>query len=150
RQLAGQLAERAVVLLRNDGTLPLGAAPRIAVVGPTADDPYAVLGCYSFPSHVGVQHPEIPDGLHLPTLLDALGEEFPSSSVTFERGTSIDGGETDGIAAAVQAAREAEIVIVALGDRAGLFGRGTSGEGCDAESLALPRSEEHTSELQSR
>lgn len=29
-------------------------------------------------------------------------------------------------------------MIVALGDRAGLFGRGTSGEGCDAENLALP------------
>jgi beta-xylosidase len=29
-------------------------------------------------------------------------------------------------------------VVLALGDRAGLFGRGTSGEGCDAESLALP------------
>ncbi len=35
-------------------------------------------------------------------------------------------------------ARDADIVVVALGDRAGLFGRGTSGEGCDAESLALP------------
>jgi beta-xylosidase len=138
REIAARLAERAVVLLRNDGTLPLAAPQRIAVVGPTADDPYAVLGCYSFPSHVGVQHPEVPVGLHLPTLLDSLGEEFISSSVTFARGTSIDGGETDGIAAAAQAAREAEVVIVALGDRAGLFGRGTSGEGCDAESLALP------------
>ncbi|MDA5141149.1 glycoside hydrolase family 3 C-terminal domain-containing protein [Streptomyces sp. AD681] len=35
-------------------------------------------------------------------------------------------------------AREADIAVVVLGDRAGLFGRGTSGEGCDAETLALP------------
>jgi beta-xylosidase len=53
-------------------------------------------------------------------------------------GTSIDGGETDGIADAVRAAREADVAVVAVGDRAGLFGRGTSGEGCDAETLALP------------
>lgn len=138
RQVAARLAERAVVLLSNDGTLPLSAPRRIAVVGPTAGDPYAVLGCYSFPSHVGVQHPDVPVGIHLPTLQDALRDEFPNSTMTFERGTTIDGGETDGIDAAVATARDADIAVVALGDRAGLFGRGTSGEGCDAESLALP------------
>ncbi|QEO08733.1 glycoside hydrolase family 3 N-terminal domain-containing protein [Protaetiibacter larvae] len=138
RALAARLAERAIVLLRNDGVLPLASPARIAVVGPTADDPYAVLGCYSFPSHVGVQHPEVPIGLHLPTLLESLREEFPSSDLVYVRGTTIDGGETAEIPAAVAAARDADVVIVALGDRAGLFGRGTSGEGCDAESLALP------------
>src|SRR5690606_33146934 len=95
RALASRLAERAVVLLQNDGTLPLERPRRIAVVGPTADDPYAVLGCYSFPSHVGVQHPEVPIGISLPTLLGALDEEFPASRLTFARGTTIDGGETD-------------------------------------------------------
>ena len=57
RDLAREIAERAVVLLRNDGILPLAAPQRIAVIGPNADDPFAVLGCYSFPAHVGVQHP---------------------------------------------------------------------------------------------
>jgi beta-xylosidase len=42
------------------------------------------------------------------------------------------------IEAAVTAARDAEVCVLALGDRAGLFGHGTSGEGCDAETLALP------------
>jgi len=138
RALASRLAERAIVLLRNDGTLPLSAPRRIAVVGPTADDPYAVLGCYSFPSHVGVHHPETPLGVRLPTLLESLREEFPSSDLSYVRGTTVDGGETAEIATAVATARDADVVILALGDRAGLFGRGTSGEGCDAESLALP------------
>ncbi|MET0975616.1 MAG: glycoside hydrolase family 3 N-terminal domain-containing protein [Leifsonia sp.] len=142
RLIAREVAERAVILLRNDGILPLGspadAPARIAVIGPNGDDPYAVLGCYSFPAHVGVKHPETPIGIALPTLFDALRAEFPGTAVTFERGTSVDGGETDGFAAAVDAARSADVVILALGDRAGLFGRGTSGEGCDAESLALP------------
>src|SRR5688572_9547539 len=94
RQLAARLAEKAVVLISNDGTLPLSAPHRIAVVGPTAADPHAVLGCYSFPSHVGVQHPDVPVGIHLPTLLESLAEEFTSSTITHESGTSIDGGET--------------------------------------------------------
>ncbi len=138
RELAREIAERAIVLLRNDGVLPLAVPRRIAVLGPNADDPYAVLGCYSFPSHVGVHHPEIAAGIELPTLLDSLRREFPNSEIVHVRGTSVDGGEVDGIAAAVAAAREADVAILALGDRAGLFGRGTSGEGCDVSSLALP------------
>nr|WP_203551430.1 glycoside hydrolase family 3 protein [Actinospica acidiphila] len=50
RALARTLAEEAVVLLANDGTLPLGRPRRIALIGPNADEPTAVLGCYSFPS----------------------------------------------------------------------------------------------------
>ena len=138
RALAARLAERAIVLLKNDGVLPLTSPRRIAVVGPTADDPYAVLGCYSFPAHVGVQHPETPIGIGLPTLLESLRSEFPGSDLVYVRGTSVDGGETAEIEAAAAAARDADVVIVALGDRAGLFGRGTSGEGCDVESLELP------------
>ncbi|MGI9822713.1 beta-glucosidase family protein [Agromyces sp. Marseille-Q5079] len=138
RALARRIAEEAIVLLRNDGTLPLAAPRRIAVVGPTADDPLAVLGCYAFPTHVGVHHPKSGLGIELPTLVEALRAEFPDAEITVARGTSIDGGETDGIAVAVELAASADVVVLALGDRAGLFGRGTSGEGCDAETLDLP------------
>lgn len=143
RALARELAEQAVVMLRNDGVLPLATStvdvsPRIAVIGPNADDPYSLLGCYSFPAHIGVHHPELPIGIALPTLLDAVRAEFPGARVDHAEGTTVDGGETDGIPAAVELADESDVVVLALGDRAGLFGRGTSGEGCDAESLALP------------
>jgi beta-xylosidase len=138
RAIARAVAEEAIVLLRNDGVLPLPAVRRIALIGPNADEPLATLGCYSFPAHVGVRHPDIPVGIELPTLHDALREEFPGVELVVEVGTSVDGGETEGIDAAVAAARSADVVVVALGDRAGLFGRGTSGEGCDAASLDLP------------
>jgi beta-xylosidase len=138
RAIARELAEQAVVLLRNDGVLPLRSPRRVAVIGPNADDPAALLGCYSFPAHVGVQHPDVPVGIDLPTLLDAVRAELPDAEVVTALGTTVDGGETDGIAEAVDLARGADVVVVALGDRAGLFGRGTSGEGCDAPSLDLP------------
>jgi len=137
RALALELAEQSVVVLSNDGTLPLDRPTRIAVIGPNADDPFAVLGCYSFPSHVGTQHPDWEIGIDLPTVLDAVRREFAGAEVAHVLGTTVDGGETD-FAEAVAAARQADVVILALGDRAGLFGRGTSGEGCDAESLELP------------
>ncbi|MFK0058997.1 glycoside hydrolase family 3 N-terminal domain-containing protein [Streptomyces werraensis] len=138
RDLAREIAEKAVVLLSNDGTLPLDRPRRIALVGPNAIEPSAVLGCYSFPQHVGVKYPDIPVGIELPDLRESLTAEFPDAEITVVRGTGVDDGDLSGIAEAVDTARDADIVVVALGDRAGLFGRGTSGEGCDAESLSLP------------
>nr|WP_173318108.1 glycoside hydrolase family 3 N-terminal domain-containing protein [Streptomyces fulvorobeus] len=139
RALARRVAQQAVVLLSNDGTLPLTAPPaRIALIGPNADTPTAVLGCYAFPVHVGGQHPDTPIGIELPTLREALTAEFPHSEIVTARGADIDGSSTEGFARAAELARGADLVVVALGDRAGLFGRGTSGEGCDARDLALP------------
>lgn len=137
RALARRLAEEAVVLVRNDGVLPLAAPTRIAVIGPNAADRYAMLGCYSFPTHVVSQHPGVAMGIDIATVLEAVTAEFPEATVTYALGTTVDGGETD-FAEAERIAAEADVVVLALGDRAGLFGRGTSGEGCDAESVALP------------
>ncbi|MEU6075010.1 glycoside hydrolase family 3 N-terminal domain-containing protein [Micromonospora sp. NPDC047074] len=143
RALAREVAERSVVLLANDGVLPLRRPARIALVGPQAESPTAVLGCYSFPAHVGPRYPEVPVGIELPTLAAALRAEFPDSVVVTVAGVSVDGDDTGGVSAAVEAARGADVVVAALGDRAGLFGRGTSGEGCDAESLTLPGAQQH-------
>jgi len=138
RDLARRVADEAIVLVRNDGTLPLAAPASIAVIGPNATDPYAMLGCYSFPTHVVTQHPGVEMGIEIPTLLDAIRAEFPGATVAHAAGTTVDGGETDGLAAAAELAASADVVILALGDRAGLFGRGTSGEGCDVATLTLP------------
>jgi beta-glucosidase len=47
-------------------------------------------------------------------------------------------GDRSGFAAALQAARESDVCVAVVGDLAGMFGLGTSGEGCDAENLRLP------------
>jgi beta-xylosidase len=139
RALAGELARRSIVLLRNDGTLPLRDGKRIAVVGPRAAEPGAMLGCYSFPNHVGVRHPDVPLGVDVPTVLDALRAE---QDVTFALGVPVLGGTDEQIAEAVRVAREAEVCVAVLGDQSGLFGKGTSGEGCDAVDLRLPGRQE--------
>ncbi|MEV6511774.1 glycoside hydrolase family 3 N-terminal domain-containing protein [Streptomyces sp. NPDC051642] len=139
RALARQLAEESVVLLDNpDGLLPLTPDARIAVVGPRAADALAMLGCYSFPSHVGTHHPEVPMGIEIPTLLESLRTELPDTKVTFAEGCDVSGSDTSGFEEAVARAAEADVCVAVLGDRAGLFGRGTSGEGCDVADLQLP------------
>ena len=139
RALARTVAERSVVLLANDaGALPLRADARIAVVGPLADDPRGMLGCYSFPQHVGYAYPELPMGVDVPTLLRSLGAELPDARLCHAPGCDVDGDDTSAIPAAVELAAGADLCVAVLGDRAGLFGRGTSGEGCDAADLSLP------------
>jgi beta-xylosidase len=138
RRVSRQLAEESVVLVTNSGVLPLPPAGRIALVGPRADDMLAMLGCYTFPSHVGIRHPDWPTGVEIATLLEATRAELPGADVAYALGCDVDSHDTSGIAEAVAAATSADVCVVALGDRAGLFGRGTSGEGCDADTLALP------------
>ncbi|MEV4708970.1 glycoside hydrolase family 3 N-terminal domain-containing protein [Actinoplanes sp. NPDC049316] len=142
RGIAREVAERSVVLLANDsGVLPLslGAAPRrIAVVGPCADDPQAFMGCYSYPNHVLGDYPEYGMGLEAASLWAALRTELPDDDFTLETGCPIRDEDRSGFDAAVAAARAADVCIAVVGDRAGMFGRGTSGEGCDAPDLALP------------
>ncbi|MEV5894238.1 glycoside hydrolase family 3 N-terminal domain-containing protein [Nonomuraea fuscirosea] len=136
RELALRLAREAVVVVRNsDAILPLAPGRRVALVGPVADDPMAMLGCYAFPAHVG-PHPEHGLGLDLPSLREALGGLVPD--LAYAPGCGITGDDTSGIAAAAELAAASDVCVVAVGDRAGLFGRGTSGEGCDATDLRLP------------
>ena len=78
------LADQSIVLLRNDGTLPIAPATTatIAVIGPNADDPRNLFGDYSYAAHVetllemrdadNVFHVPIPDDLDLD--VDVVGE----------------------------------------------------------------------------
>jgi beta-glucosidase len=87
---------------------------------------------------VGVNHPDSELGVELPSLLESLREELADREVSYAPGCDVTHPDRSGFEAAVAAARGADVCVVAVGDRAGLFGRGTSGEGCDALDLRLP------------
>ncbi|WP_369370153.1 beta-glucosidase [Promicromonospora sp. Populi] len=147
RDVARRLAEESVVLLSNDGVLPLGAwhdkPARVAVIGPNAGRPEALMGCYSFANHVLAHFPGVPAGFEIPSVAEALAVELdraglPAPELTFAHGCDVEGDDRSGFPEAVAMAAAADVAIVVVGDQAGLFGRGTVGEGNDSESLELP------------
>jgi beta-xylosidase len=143
REIARRVAERSIILLDAGSALPLLGAgrlniARVAVVGPCAADPQTFLGCYSFPNHVLAHFAETDLGIEIPSAVDALRAELPDVEVVHEPGCAVTGADRSGFTAAVDAARNADLCIALVGDRAGLFGQGTSGEGCDVEDLRLP------------
>ena len=62
--------------------------------------------------------------------------------MSYARGCDVRSQDSSGFAAAVAGAKAAEVVVAVVGDEAGMFGRGTSGEGCDVTSLRLPGAQE--------
>ncbi len=145
RDIARRLAEESVVLLSNDGVLPLAATTRVAVVGPTADEGRCHLGDYAFPNHVQPGFVGAPDPLGQPvvTIREALAGVVPVThavgvGLADARGHWVVPDPDAGIDEAVAAVSAADVAVVCVGDIAGMFGGGTTGEGCDVESLHLP------------
>ncbi|HVN93425.1 MAG TPA: glycoside hydrolase family 3 C-terminal domain-containing protein [Terracidiphilus sp.] len=84
RALARKMANESMVLLKNDGTLPLKpSVKRIAVIGPLAEQTRVLLGNYA-----GTP-------THSVSVLDGLKAEFPNASITYVAGTQFLGGDGD-------------------------------------------------------
>lgn len=143
REISSRIAEESVVLLRDEDALALLHSGKIAVIGPAADQFRSLVGCYAFPNHVLSKHPGHDLGIKIPTVLTAIREEFGADRVGFEVGAEITSDDigaasASSVAAAVALAHKSDVAVVVVGDIAGLFGDGTSGEGCDAADLRLP------------
>jgi beta-glucosidase len=164
-EVAGEVARQSVVILENKGILPLASkqGKRIAVIGPTAADPMALLSGYSFPVHL-IINDMMEDADDIVTPLAAFQQKFGAGNVRYTQGCPIleerragapvfPGDVTDGsdldrtspvsqrldlIPVAAANAKSADVAVVCVGDLAGLFQTGTVGEGSDTDSLALP------------
>ena len=101
--VAAQAARESVTLLKNNGVLPLRAGTRIALIGPNADNQYNQLGDYTAP-----QAPE-----NVVTMLEGL--QNAGAAVTYVKGCAIRDTKSADIAAAVQAARRADVTVVVVG-----------------------------------
>ncbi len=107
---ARDAARKSMVLLKNDGALlPLSKnVASIAVIGPLADNQTDLLGAW----HT-MGRPE-----DVVTALAGIRSSVASTTtVTHAAGSTITGPETDGFAAAVRAARNADVAIVIVGER---------------------------------
>ena len=128
RAAARDAATRSIVLLRNDGALPLPPDPgRIALIGPLADAPAEMLGPWAATGR----------GDEAIALLPALRAALPDTAIDPAPGVAIEGGTAAGIAAAMAAAERADHVLLALGEAAWM-----SGEAASRARIALPGHQE--------
>jgi beta-glucosidase len=126
RQAARRIAARSMVLLKNEReTLPLSKSVKsIAVIGPLGDSQKDIIGSWSGDGNAS-------DAV---TLLDGIKEKVSSQTkVTYTKGCAVDADSTAGFDAAVEAARAADVAIVAVGESAEM-----TGEASSRSSLDLP------------
>jgi len=126
---AREIAARSIVLLKNEqATLPLQKNLKsIAVIGPLADDQADMLGSWT-----GDGNPS-----DVVTLLAGIKAKVsPETKITYAKGCDIEGNSTQGFDEAVRAARDADVVIVAVGESAAM-----TGEASSRSSLDLPGSQ---------
>jgi beta-glucosidase len=123
---AREIAARSVVLLKNEGeALPLSQNLKsIAVIGPLAHDQKNLLGSWTGD---GREEEAV-------TLLTGIKAKVgPQTKVIYAKGCDITSDNTDSMAEAMRAAKEAEVAIVAVGESAEM-----SGEAASRSSLDLP------------
>jgi beta-glucosidase len=141
RAAARALARKAIVLLKND---PAGSAPTlplrkdlrsIAVIGPLADDARSALGSWA-----GTGKPE--DAV---TLLEGIRRAVPRARVLHARGAPVDTADTSGFAEAERLAREADAVLLVVGEREDM-----SAEAASRASIELPGSQEALAQVVTR
>jgi beta-glucosidase len=153
RALAREIAVSSMVLLSNDGTLPLRPNVRtIAVIGPNADSARNLQGDYAHQPHMEVLLEMGGFGSKLPedfaiidevagheTILEAIRARVGDAvEVRYAAGCGILTGDDQDIQAAVDAARGADVAIVVVGERSGLAEDCTCGETRDRLDVGLP------------
>lgn len=153
-KLAYEIAAKSMVLLKNDGTLPLGKdVKKIAVIGPNANSRRCMMGDYSYAALAelmkvlpaenssfetmtdsDLENLTVP----VPTFLEAMKEKNPAAVITYAEGCKINSEDASGFAEAITAASNSDVVLLVMGGRSGLAPQNTTGEFRDATDLRLP------------
>jgi len=166
RQTAYDIAKQSVVLLQNNGVLPLGNQKNVFVTGPNANSMWAMCGDYTFPSMTyfwkmnteDLEHP------HIVKLLEGMKDLKPEGmNISYSRGCDwtekietklsqggderawdykilhrkVESGEKANKAEALAMAKKADVIIAAMGENVMLCG-----ENRDREGLRLPGKQE--------
>ena len=166
RQTAYDIATQSVVLLENKGILPLRGKQNIFVTGPNANTMWAMCGDYSFPAmtYFWKKVTEDLDHPHIVKLLEGMKDRKPAGiNISYSRGCDwtdtietkyavsgderaweyevlhrkVDSGEKADETEALAMAKEADVIIAAVGENVMLCG-----ENRDRQGLCLPGHQE--------
>ena len=172
RQTAYEIATQSVVLLENNGILPLKEPAKVFVTGPNANSMWAMCGDYSYPA-MAYFWKHVKEGLddpHIVGLLEGMRGRRPDGfEITYSRGCDwteeietkysqvgderaweyallhrkVDSGEIADKEEALGMAAESDIIIAAVGENVMLCG-----ENRDRQGLRLPgKQEQYVEEL---
>ncbi|WYZ44521.1 hypothetical protein EsH8_VII_000957 [Colletotrichum jinshuiense] len=127
-----EITSESIVLLKNDGILPLQSASKVAILGPLAD----VINTGTYAAWTNAENGNL-------TFLDAITEKLGSENINHVKGVEITSTKNSDIDSAVAAAKDAGLAIIVLGTIAvgwedSLVNERTDGEGNTHASLKLP------------
>lgn len=172
RKTAYDLASQSVVLLENNGILPLKGPAKVFLTGPNASSMWAMCGDYSYPSmaYFWQKRTEGLDKAHIVSLLEGMRGRKPDGfEIAYSRGCDwtevietqysqigdqraweysllhrkVDSGETADWDAALGMAQDSDVIVAAMGENVMLCG-----ENRDRQGLRLPgRQEEYVEAL---
>ncbi len=166
RQTAYDIAVQSVVLLENKGVLPLKNVQNILLTGPNANSIWAMCGDYTYPamSYFWKKKEDVQDTPHIVKLLEGMQQQKPEGvSLMYSRGCDwteeietvygeggderawqyeilhrkVDSGEQTNPQEALQMARQADVIVAAMGENVMLCG-----ENRDRQGLRLPGKQE--------
>ncbi|KAF2334294.1 glycoside hydrolase family 3 N-terminal domain-containing protein [Flavobacterium daemonense] len=130
RKAALEVAQKSIVLLKNENqTLPLSKNLKtIAFIGPMVKEYKANMGFWS------VELPDVDYDKWVVSQWDGLQNKVgKNTKLLYAKGCDVDGDNKDGFAEAVATAKQADVVILSIGER-----RDMSGEAKSRSNLGLP------------
>lgn len=122
RKVAREVAAKSMVLLKNEGILPFSKGKKVAVIGPHADNRHILGGWRA----LGKEEETI-------SLFTGICNKIGSHNVVMAYGCELEGTDESGFEKAVKAAKDADVIVLALGEEQDM-----SGEAASKAFLILP------------
>lgn len=122
---ARDVARKSIVLLKNDHqVLPLSMGQKIALIGPLAKSKEDMLGFWNVPW---------PDNSDVVSQYEGIEEKVGKGNLLYAQGCAINDTVTAGFAEAISVAKQADVVVLTIGEK-----RDMSGEAKSRSDIHLP------------
>lgn len=157
RNLANKIAEKSIVLLKNESILPISRKyKKLAVIGPCADNKRSLIGDYSYIANLEnvyeskgrtandfftsidgkiIEIESVPIISYLDAISEIAGEDY---KINYAKGCGLDDDSTVDFSEALDAVEKSDIALIFVGDKCGITTNCSCGESRDSANIQLP------------